>query len=69
MRDKIEQALAKWGWAHTEAGDIADEEIERLDLLVHRGMMVDTIFRNDEQGRRNAHNSIPRKDRRKGSRA
>jgi hypothetical protein len=48
---KVYESLAKWGYAHSEAEAISDIELASSDLLVVRGLTLDTIFRNDPKGR------------------
>jgi hypothetical protein len=41
---EVQASLARFGYAHTEAGALSDTEIAAARLLMVRGLMVDTLF-------------------------
>ena|ERR1700736_137942 len=48
---KAEESLSRFGYAHTEPRALSDTEIALADLVVTRGLCVDTAYMNTPEGR------------------
>jgi len=48
---EVRRSLEKWGYAHTRPCELSDVEVAEAGLIVERGLTIDTIYVDSEQGR------------------
>jgi hypothetical protein len=48
---EVRKSIAKWGYSHTAPGALSDAEIAAAGLVAERGLTIDTLYVDSEQGR------------------
>jgi hypothetical protein len=48
---EVRKSIAKWGYAHSKPGALSDAEVAAAGLVVERGLTLDSLYVDSEQGR------------------